>query len=487
MTLVRLLLALLIAATVGGPIARAQGDTAPPSEITRLGDAGVNKLRGGDADGAIADLNKAVSATRRLLDGEPQNATYTYWLHDYSAVLARAHAAKGEFDRAIQLMQPSARWFKQHAATTADRDVRSTAAAAFGDLAGYQLLTGRPGEAVENARQAVEFDPDDAQARANLAHALVLHGKTAEAEQIYLAYRDQRAGDGTPYRELFLRDFDTLERAGFANGRFARMRQLLGAQSAGATAERPLQRRAERDRSGIGCFPIVAVLMLIGGAIVSWLARSRQAKQTQSLQAAAASLGFRYRPSGTPLERQTILNSPLQRLGSSGEVQNVIEVPEQQGAGCWLFEFTYYTSSGGGRGMRMRSRSTQPVALVRSSKLQLPEFEMHPEGWASHFSEAVGYKDIDFPEAPEFSRTYFLHAKDDVAVRRAFTPEVIRYFAQHPGWTVFAKDDMLLLYRAGGELRPENIASAVAAALEAAAPFSHRSDSSSAQPPPLPQ
>ncbi len=59
-----------------------------------------------------------------------------------------------------------------------------------------------------------------------------------------------------------------------------------------------------------------------------------------------------------------------------------------------------------------------------------PSFMLCPETVLWRLADKVGYKDIDFEGAPDFSRRFFLHGQDPDAVRALFKPEVIQTFEQ---------------------------------------------------------
>ncbi len=62
---------------------------------------------------------------------------------------------------------------------------------------------------------------------ANIAHALIFQGKYSEAEAIYLRMKDGLGKEEVPYTQIFLNDFNQLEKAGITHPDVAKIRALL--------------------------------------------------------------------------------------------------------------------------------------------------------------------------------------------------------------------------------------------------------------------
>jgi len=65
----------------------------------------------------------------------------------------------------------------------------------------------------------------------NRAHALLLLGRTKDAEQIYLRYRGQKIEDGRDWTAVVLQDFEEFEKVGITTPEFTRIRKLLKTQT----------------------------------------------------------------------------------------------------------------------------------------------------------------------------------------------------------------------------------------------------------------
>lgn len=99
----------------------------------------------------------------------------------------------------------------------------------YGILSWHQLHAQQYPAAEQSARKGLEIDSTQTWLNTNLASALVLQGKYAQAEPIYQQLKD------TPYEQdksklyghIFLEDIATLEKAGITNKDFAKVRELL--------------------------------------------------------------------------------------------------------------------------------------------------------------------------------------------------------------------------------------------------------------------
>jgi hypothetical protein len=76
-----------------------------------------------------------------------------------------------------------------------------------------------------------------------------------------------------------------------------------------------------------------------------------------------------------------------------------------------------------------KSQSTTTIVAF-NMKTSLPAFIVRRENVLWRLAEKAGYSDIDIDGAPDFSKRFFLHGKDEAAVRALFTPEVTQAFEQ---------------------------------------------------------
>jgi hypothetical protein len=82
--------------------------------------------------------------------------------------------------------------------------------------------------------------------------------------------------------------------------------------------------------------------------------------------------------------------------------------------------------------------------------MELPPFELRPEGILDRMGEAFVHNDIDFDSHPEFSKRYQLRSRDQASTRRLFTPSLLTYVEQIPPeekWHIEAAARTLIVYR----------------------------------------
>ena len=93
---------------------------------------------------------------------------------------------------------------------------------------------------------------------------------------------------------------------------------------------------------------------------------------------------------------------------------------ELDGVAVSLFDYTYVTGSG-----KSRHDHHQTVVGLSLPTLTLPPFVLMPENLFHKVVSALGWHDIDFPEAPNFSKRFLLRGAQEHAIRAAFNPGVL--------------------------------------------------------------
>lgn len=76
---------------------------------------------------------------------------------------------------------------------------------------------------------------------------------------------------------------------------------------------------------------------------------------------------------------------------------------------------------------QQRQRSYASIMSFKFSEA-FPDFYLCPESTLWKLTEKLGNKDIDFDDAPEFSRKFFLHGKDEAAIRQFFKRDLTLAF-----------------------------------------------------------
>ena len=195
---------------------------------------------------------------------------------------------------------------------------------------------------------------------------------------------------------------------------------------------------------------IVLVFVFIFGTFV-FISRYYEGKRREKLGMVASSLSMKYEPKdeGESL-KSTLQNFRLMSLGNRQELYNVLRGQADQ---LQLAIFDYRYTIGGGKNS---STYNQTVMLVETSDMQLPKFKMRPE---NVFHRISGVQDIDFDDAPIFSKQYLLQGDDETAIRQLFSPAILAHFTKEEGLCVEGNQHQLILYKNGKRLSPEDIPS----------------------------
>jgi hypothetical protein len=105
-----------------------------------------------------------------------------------------------------------------------------------------------------------------------------------------------------------------------------------------------------------------------------------------------------------------------------------------------------------------KNRSCMTVASFKFPA-DFPRFVLCPETLIWKLADKLGYKDLDFDEAPEFSRRVFLHADDEAAARALFKRDLTSAFETNiaPGLFVCSSGPWLTVYHPNKTLSAEQV------------------------------
>lgn len=199
----------------------------------------------------------------------------------------------------------------------------------------------------------------------------------------------------------------------------------------------------------IPCLIFLGIVGLVVAGIVygNYLAEKRR----KGMEEAAHLMGFTWLDKGVGPIGQTLGRFALSHRGHSTAAYNVL----QGRIGSYdvtLMDYAYTTGSG-----KNRTTYRQTIAVIPNLGEELPDFELTPETFFDKVFQAFGYRDINFPEHPEFSRKYALRGPNEDHIRQVFTPETLEYFSSKPGYSVEAKSGCMLVYRRNQVCPPEQI------------------------------
>jgi hypothetical protein len=207
-------------------------------------------------------------------------------------------------------------------------------------------------------------------------------------------------------------------------------------------------KKYEQDTGG-GFILIMLVALLIAAPVVALVIRAEQ-KRRHNLQALADSLGFTFHLRATAEDDELMSDTRLEKkghglFGNSGSIGSILTAPTTDDLRLVVFEFFYLENSGGDN--NNSSTIYHTVARMDSPLLQLPKFMLEPASLLTKAKTLVGFKGVDFAEHPAFMSVYHLAGEHEPALRRIFTPPLIRYCEAHPGLTIEGRGERLIVYR----------------------------------------
>jgi hypothetical protein len=198
--------------------------------------------------------------------------------------------------------------------------------------------------------------------------------------------------------------------------------------------------------------PVIGILLLFAViTIIFILARRAEKKRTEAIQEKARMYAFAFTPTADLLSIPSYNEFYLFSLGHSKHMNNVMR-KSASGTEEAIFDYTHIT--GGGKNRRIH-RNT--VYLFQSERLRLPVFALRPEHLFYKIGQLFGYQDIDFKQFPEFSKKFILRGKNEAAIVKAFTQDVVSCFEQEKKICVESAGKTLIVYWSGKRISPERL------------------------------
>lgn len=169
-------------------------------------------------------------------------------------------------------------------------------------------------------------------------------------------------------------------------------------------------------------------------------------KRRKDLEELAASIGLSFSAEGPDEDGLGRSGLEVFATGRSRKASNLLT--SQSGAGQMSF-FDYHYVTGSGRNSQTHNLT---VALIECSRVQIPYFDLKPEGLLYKIGEMLGFKDIDLPAFPLFSDKYRLTGPDEKSVHLFFTPQRAAWFERNLGLRVQGAPGHLVIFKGAGQL-----------------------------------
>lgn len=187
----------------------------------------------------------------------------------------------------------------------------------------------------------------------------------------------------------------------------------------------------------------------------------QQKKRREAIRAFADSSGYTYSEEEDALaEALSARGFTLFQHGHGKHVSNVVRARLER-SDVLLFDYRYTIGAG-----KNSHTYHQTVLVFTHPETALPRFSLRPEKFWDKLADALGSKDINFPEAEVFSKLYRLNGEDEEAVRALFDGEKLDYFTQNPNLYIEAAGDTFLYYRLSRLVKVEELPAFIEAGLE---------------------
>lgn len=193
----------------------------------------------------------------------------------------------------------------------------------------------------------------------------------------------------------------------------------------------------------------IAVAGLIMLVFVGWSFLSAKWR-SEALAKVAADLGLAFSAEGSGLLSE-LSHLPLFSRGRARRIRNLIYGDTDE-AELAIFDYQYTVGSG-----KNSHTHRQSVALMRSRHLQLPQFELKPQGFFHAIGKLFGYQDIEIEHHPRFSKLFVLRGQEESRIRATFPSSVLSFLEERPTTNLEACGHELIYYRQGKRVKPEQI------------------------------
>jgi hypothetical protein len=198
----------------------------------------------------------------------------------------------------------------------------------------------------------------------------------------------------------------------------------------------------------------VSLIVLFAGYVVIAVkvGRRRESRRLVSLARVATELGMGFTPEDPALVNQfggITFSLPAQSTRATSVMRGTI-----RGSSVVLFDYQIVMSVGNNS-----ERLELTVAAFDFSSMPLPVFAAEGgQGWTLRLiNKVLPNKVIDFPNDPNFNRTFNVTGDDPQAVRRLLGPDARSFLNQlRTEWIFHSNGRWLVMYRSNKRLKPED-------------------------------
>ncbi|MGB7325996.1 MAG: hypothetical protein WBD31_14070 [Rubripirellula sp.] len=91
---------------------------------------------------------------------------------------------------------------------------------------------------------------------------------------------------------------------------------------------------------------------------------------------------------------------------------------------------------------------------VQAAELEIPAFQLRPEGIFDRLGSMIGMQDIDFSDHPEFSNAFVLKTNDEQSTRDFFDRPLLDYFSERQGVSFETSRHLFIYFRKDKQVDP---------------------------------
>ena len=194
--------------------------------------------------------------------------------------------------------------------------------------------------------------------------------------------------------------------------------------------------------------PVGISVVVLAIALHFYYEKKRREKMAQI----ADGLGFTFAPKPPDPDEIGLGHLDLFQHGRAQRGKNMI-TGKLEDIGVALFDYQYTTGSG-----KNQTTHHQTVAAFKLPVPAFPAFQLRREHLFHKVGQMFGYKDINFPDYPQFSKRYLLRSNSEQATREFFTEEVIQFFEQlNEKWSIEAAGQSLVVYQPSKRVKPGDL------------------------------
>ncbi|MEM6469521.1 MAG: hypothetical protein AAF802_08105 [Planctomycetota bacterium] len=194
-------------------------------------------------------------------------------------------------------------------------------------------------------------------------------------------------------------------------------------------------------------FIVVFAVLIIG--IIVFVALADK-KRDEALRSIAEDLRLSFNKKTDDRLLSVMQRFKLFNRGRGRKMKNVMQA-DTEAARLSIFDYQYTTGGG-------KSSQTHRFTLVsmEADELQIPSFQLRPEGFFDRIGSMFGGQDIDFKDDQAFSDAFVLSGNNEQKIRDFMTSELRELLLRHKDCYVECDQGVFIFYRRGRR-KPEQI------------------------------